>query len=196
MAWQARWGILEGVGSRLILACSVLILAGVSLSGCIDVELARDLFVQEAHERMVYVNKVYTYSYSFTTVMSEPSTVEFSEVFDISIKNDTTYLDTIVSVSIPALPDLGSEWQEILENFTMERYVKVEVFDPMGEKMRSILVNYTTVHPVQLARIPEPEYGNWKLKIEAQGIGISAIDLHDTFYVRMTAREPKYEVVD
>ncbi len=163
-------------------------------SGCIDVELAKELLIQKEEARLVYVNRIYTYSYSFTSVVTEPTTLEFSEVFDIVIKNDTRYLDTIVSVSIPNLPDVGSEWQEILENYTIERFVIVEIFNPLGDKVNSVEINTTTVHPLQLERIPEPMTGPWRLKINAQGIGITAIDLHDSFSVKITAREPKYEV--
>jgi hypothetical protein len=194
MAAHSSLGAIGKGNGPMLAAFVMLMLACTSFSGCIDVELARNIFVQDEQARLVYINKVYTYSYSFTTEILEPTTIEFSEVFDIPIKNDTTYLDTIVSVSIPALPDVGDEIGDIIENFSIERYVRVEIFNPLGEIMNSVRVNYTTVHPIQLARVSEPTYGNWKLKIEGQGIGITAIDLHDTFSVRLTAHEPKYEI--
>ena len=90
MAVKAHEAVRNGAIWRLMTACTLLMLMVTSFSGCIDVELAKELFVQEDQAAKVYVNKVYTFSYSFTTVIAEPETIEFAEVFDIPMFTSPT----------------------------------------------------------------------------------------------------------
>lgn len=161
-----------------------------TLSGCIDIELAKTLLVPKKEGRVEYIVKEYVIKHTFVTVLTDQSTLTYSASKQVPVPNGSVMLDMIVRVVIAEFPNINESVSEIIENYTPDRYVCVSLYTPNGSLRYEETFNETTHHPLQTAVTKNPSPGNWTMCVNAQGIGIKAIDKYDKFEVRVRVKQP------
>jgi len=184
------------LAKKIVMVCLVLSLVLASTPGCIDVELAKSLFIPKKKVVITYEAKVYTIKHIFVTRIADPSTLQYHNVTEIEVIPDTRYLDVVISASFPELPDFGNDTiRELIETYVPDRYLNVTIYNPNGTPVVAEFINQTTAHPLQLPRVGHPEIGKWKVRVSAQGVGVESMKIYDSFGVRITLSEPVETVV-
>jgi len=158
--------------------------------GCLDIHLAKELFIPERTSTVEYHFRYYNISHTFVTVYNDLTTLEFENVTIVPAYNDSVYLDVVADVTIQPIPALGENLPLPINISDVDRYCIVEVYHPNGTVVMERTFNITTSQPFQFPRVKDPAVGEWKVRVKAAGIGNPAIDYNDAFKVEVKVYEP------
>jgi len=170
-------------------------------SGCIDVNLAKDMLVKPKIVREVYEwSRLCTVSHNFTTNLSSPlseSRYTHTQGFDVKPKTMTLKISIKVNMfklnpgDIPQLPGpIGDIIRNLTENISeylrnAERHVDITLKGPDG---LIILTKKYNESKDETERIEVPVAGTWSIKVDATGVGLSE-SYRDSFRVELTSLE-------
>ena len=175
---------------RSLALCLSVILA-LSISGCIDVELARNVLVVETEPVMEYAWSNITATYTFDTSFMDPNTMVHENATKFTVKNGTEYIDINAWVRMDKLP---ANMDDMVEQYTqIRRHVNISVLDPDLNLMRFHEFN-TTESEYRLGKIDQPAEGEWTLLIRAEGISFDIGDFlryHDAYTIKLGRWEPR-----
>ncbi|MCK4718833.1 MAG: hypothetical protein KAT70_09205 [Thermoplasmata archaeon] len=178
---------------RLSILVMAVLIAAVSSAGCIDIEWAKDTLIPVDVDDTRYFNNYTNISHTFETDPDDLSSLAYTGFVLVNVTNGSLYIDMRVRVQRDELPD-GSAIKDVVDNMSeqmdLERMVKVTLSKPGqgGEEVYSVTYNVTTHQPDQWPKFPSPEPGNWRIDVEAEGVGYGSF--HDGFEVTAIVRMP------
>jgi hypothetical protein len=169
----------------------VIICITISISGCLDVHLSKELFVGKAFlpEINYKIADKASLNYTFTEIIPKNRT----DGARFTIIQGTFSLRIDIEVNMKTFPEvfelLAQFILQITEIISEKRYVSVSLISPDG----SAYFNKTYIESSEEAlQISTPAPGTWKLIVEASGIGYSGenVSYNDYYCVKASAREP------
>ncbi|MEW6069799.1 MAG: hypothetical protein AB1485_04205 [Candidatus Thermoplasmatota archaeon] len=172
----------------------IIVCITISISGCLDVHLGKELFGKktiplELHYKIVEKANL---SHTFNTII--PQSIIDEEEFNLTEKTERLLVRIKVSIkTIPELEFVPEFLQMILQylqqtqQYLEQRYVTITLSLPDG----TVYFNKTYRETADEALpIDYPTAGNWKLKVEASGIGHHDYpEYSDSYSVLAIARE-------
>jgi len=184
----------------------VTLLILVTTSGCIDLELTRNVFnipdadVGPDYHVVTLLQLDYTFDTDINDIGSSQSW-KVNQEANVPIRPDTEWIRLGINVNMKAKPPFTvpngtpediADWLEGIYNDT-PRYVTVKVLTPHDEVWATYTFNNTAT-PV-LPPIMHPDEGRWEIHVEAMGFGFQepflGLTLEDGYSVSVTSFEPK-----
>lgn len=172
---------------KMLMVLTPLLLILLSLSGCIQTQLFRDMFFEEDEEPTVWgVTEVLNMQHEFTG--SYP-VIEYPDQQNFKVKEQALWLIISVEVEfiivqpIPGLEQFGFDLKA-------KRWVDLIITDPDDVVATYKFENSVTVN---LDPILDPEPGLWKVRVNAHGRGFSpqpGIEYYDHFSVTGRLNQP------
>jgi hypothetical protein len=154
----------------------LLIALVLSSTGCIDVGLGKEMLGGRVEKEKYKTVEKAEMSYAFETT-SDPSSTEYSDSRDFSIKKETVWMHIKVEYD-------QSGWSPVF--YPVTRHLTVTVFSSDGKEYKN--KTYTDTDE-DIIIIENPSSGTWKVEVESEGIGESGHG-QDSFTVTVFAKEP------
>ena len=162
------------------LACLLLVL---SVSGCVDIFGAKDVFSRKgAAAKTVFKdkNKV-NFEHLFETKLTNPESWSYSGSTSFKVRMGSPWLVFLLELTLIPIP------AQIPSNLVPERFLHVKVI--MADGAVWIDARYTNSTRETITAV-NPIDGPWSVSIEAVGVGLSQRGYQDSVHVMVTAREP------
>jgi len=154
--------------------------------GCIDINLAKDLFFEEEEEVTFSIVDKATISHIFKTT-SDPRSRSFDSTEMGFVKPDTQYLKFDMTVTIDEIP--LERLREFIEGTSDDnRFVSVIIRNPEDEIVHT--ETYTVTDTIESLVFYRPISGLWQIIVSAEGIGSDLLEYYDTFTIVFKAKEP------
>ncbi|MDI6855176.1 MAG: hypothetical protein QMD21_00110 [Candidatus Thermoplasmatota archaeon] len=170
---------------KTALLAFVIISVTISISGCLDVHLGKELFGGKTFlpEINYKITDKASLEYTFTTIIPEQQTDEKQ----FTIIEGTYSLRIDIKVNIKTFPEIA-ELIPLTEIIAQQRYVTVSLDSPDGIYFNKTYRETAEESPL----ISSPTPGMWKLRVEASGIGYSGenVSYNDYYCTKASAREP------
>ncbi len=177
----------------------------VNTAGCIDVHLMKEMIFGEEATEYIYgdvdgPSLVHQFHIAVATSILDDIVYDESQFIEIeegSLKLSLNYnvtmenippevMDTIVGILNGA--GLG-DYVQIIEE--MNRHVTIEVYEPGNYNEPVWAETYTSTSAASIQKFfPEPKPGEWKVRVEARGIGYDDLGFQDSFAVFTSIRQP------
>ena len=174
-------------GGKVPALLLVVVLVSVSSAGCLDVEWLSKNLLPPVDDTTVY-RDVYT-NISHTFVTNDFDSLTFNKVFDIDVPPGSVHIDIRAEAQLDELPELPRELPiDVPDDFDFDRYVDLKLFNQDAELFYGKRYNDTTPLVEQWPKIPFPETGTWRLRVDAAGVGHPSIRYFDNFRIVVIVR--------
>lgn len=187
---------------KYLALATILVMLFLSTTGCIDIYLARDLFVPQEDVVVVYEWQDYIFDHNFTSPLNNPLEL-YSEEFEIPVKPRTDLMRLDISIEMRSIREVWDSvpngtikeaLQDLVEQmleYADQRYIEITVSLPDGFELYNNRFNQTTT--VEIGPITSPGEGNWIIDVVGAGVGYESGDLeyHDAFAIKVVLREIK-----
>lgn len=183
---------------RTILVSFVLLALVMQTVGCIDIYMLKDLSIKPETVEVKYgwVQKMEVkkdFYLNITDNEVKAARFLYTDGFNVTegskriqLQINIQLVDVTNIPSIPGLGDIIANLSEMLQN--IKRHVSITLYTPQDEVFWMKTYNESIDDSIN---IPTPLVGNWRLDIDATGIGFKPY--HDYLYVQLSVLEPKSE---
>lgn len=112
---------------KYLLIIATVMMLTISISGCVDIHQAKDIFIPEKHPTITYINTTKYIVYNFDTKMGNPSSLHHTSNTTVLIKNNTKEMRIDITTTLLTSSEIFKNTpmknttllQQLLENLSM-----------------------------------------------------------------------------